>query len=184
MSLTSTNAWEVKVGGRRVPGIVEDIQIEGRSLKWDVQQAIGTSGGITIYRGGKPIESVKIIVRLVDPETEENTDEVEAEWKSFVEMTVPKDGKKPPSFEFQNELADFLRPRLAKVAHKGHSIPEAATIQSGAPKVWIEFIEPRPRKIAPAGPPKPAQLDNAVRPPEDAREVEIQQLIEKAKQIP
>ena len=48
MSLTTANVWDVKVGGRRVPGIVEDIQIEGRSLKWDVQQAIGTSGGITI----------------------------------------------------------------------------------------------------------------------------------------
>lgn len=184
MSLTTSNLWEVKVGGRRCPGIVQDIVIGARSLKWDVQQAIGTSGGITIYRGGTPIESIKIVVLLVDPETEENTDEVEAEWKSFVEMTVPKDGRQPPSFEFQNVLTDFLRPRLSKVAHKAHAPPEAATVQSGAPKTWIEFIEPRPRKFAPAGPPKPAQLDSGSLPPADEQEVEIQELIRKARQIP
>lgn len=183
MSLTSAKVWEVKVGGRIVPGIVQDILINARSLKWDVQQAIGTSGGVTIYRGGTPIESIKIVTLLVDPETEENTDEVEAEWKALVEMTVPKDGKQPPSFEFQNVLTDFLRPRLTKVAHKSHATPEAASIVSGAPKVFIEFIEPRPRKPAPASPPKPAQLDSGVKPPADAAEQEIQDLITAAKQL-
>jgi hypothetical protein len=175
----------VRVGPHQVPGIVQSIELPERGIVWQVQQGVAGIGAHTIWRGVKLIESVKIKTLLAKRSAPHGPewDEAAAAWMQFLRSIDPAPlVRSPPAWDVDNPLFRMLWPPLARCAHKSN-VPTPANDKGLAWIGVLELIEYKKLKLAPAGPPEPAQIDSREVPPRDAAEANRAAGLDRARQV-
>ena len=136
----------IVTGGFTWPGVVLDIDDgEGRIQEWAFQRGTSGNGAVSIWRGQKLVESIKVTVGATTATAFNSLYELR-------DLLLPKPGKKPPSLPIENGGLNFI------------GITKAAIGKMKAPK-WVKegnywtldigLVEFNPSKPAPAGPADP-----------------------------
>ncbi len=179
----------VRVGPYQVPGIVQSIALPERGINWQVQQGVAGIGAATIYRGIKLIESVKITTLLAKRQAPHGPEWEEAvsAWTQFLKSIHPIPTNtaataRPPAWDVDHPLFRLLHPPLARMSHKSN-VPTPANDRGTAWFGVLELIEYKPLKLAPAGPPEPAQIDSREVPPRNATEQNRAALLDHARNL-
>lgn len=180
-TLYTSDLSRIQIGPAVVPGVVTSIKIPQREINWQVQMAVAGVGAATIYRGTKLIEAIEIESVLAVPGRPQNEwDQAPQEWLDFLRVLWPNPPAKPPAFNVDHPLFRMVYPAIATVAYKASSC-EATNANGTAWRGKLVLIEYRPLKIIRPAAPDPAKLDNRDKPPQDAVEKELQDLLNKAR---
>jgi len=143
----------VTLGGVLVPGIVVSIDGHEKPEEWIIQKGIEVSHAVTVWRGTKLAESIKIVTNLYN----------RAEFDKYYDVAValrPKLGKKPPSLGIVNAAINFSG--ITRISCRTVGPPKPAPGLSWTAEIdVIEFNPPRLAKVGPADPPK-AKTENDV----------------------
>lgn len=149
---TDWRPWgKVTIGGVLIPGIVTGIEGHEKIEEWAVQKGIEVSHAVTVWRGTKLAEAIKITTNL------HNAAEF-AKYYLVRGALRPKLGKKPPSLGIVNAAINFSGITRVSCVNVGPPKP-AAGLSWQAEITVIEFNPPRPVKVGPADPPK-AKTEN------------------------
>jgi hypothetical protein len=143
----SPGEWgTITVGGVRIPGVILSIDGHEKPEEWIIQKGIEVSHAVTLWRGTKLAESIKIVTNLHN----------RAEFDKYHDVAIalrPKIGKKPPSLSIVNAAINFSGITRVSVRLPGPPKP-AAGLSWTAEIDLIEFNPPRLAKVGPADPPK------------------------------
>lgn len=141
----------IVIGGVTLPGIIEDIDGCGKPHRWVFQMGLAVSNSVSVWRGQKLAESIKIRMRLYDKASFDGT-------YSVRNALQPKLGYKPPALPVMNGAFNFVG--ITRVSVANIPAPKAAPSLTWT---WdIELIEFNPMKPVPVGaqdPPK-AETEN------------------------
>lgn len=143
----SPKDWgDVIIGGVKIPGIILSIDGHEKPEEWIIQKGIEVSHSITVWRGTKLAESIKIVTNLYN----------RAEFDKYYDVATvlrPKLGKKPPSLSIVNAAINFSG--ITRVSCRNPGPPKPAAGLSWTAEIdVIEFNPPRLAKVGPADPPK------------------------------
>ncbi len=184
MTLYTANLGQLLIGPTPIPGVIQPgIEIDGREINWQVQAGVSGLGAATIFRGVKLIENIKVKTLLAIPgKPQIQWDEAVALWTAFLRAIWPVTTVKPPAWDVDHPLFTLVYPPVSRVAHKLNRIVPF----NSANTAWLAeltLIEYKPLKLAKPGPPDPAKIDGRDKPPKDAMEAEIEDLLNKAKNL-
>lgn len=176
-------AWEFGIGPYIVPGVLQGVEVPDRALNWQITQgALGGIGASTIWRGTKIDEGGIVITTLitdVDGLVIEDADEAARVWGAFLDQVHPQAGTaKPPAWDLRHPLLDAQRPRIQRGAHSKNKM---VLFREGS-IAWLGsliLIEFKPLKLATPAPPDPAKLSDKEETPQNARQRQIAELIDK-----
>ncbi len=143
----SAKEWgEIKIGPMLVPGVVLSLNGISKPQVWAVQMGIAVSNAVSVWRGQKLAEEMKIITNLHD----------EASFDAYYDLQavlLPKPGKKPPSLPIVNAAINFARITRCSVRDILPPVPAEGLSWLGEIHL-IEFNPAKPAPIGPADPPK------------------------------
>lgn len=143
----------ITVGGFLIPGVIQSIDGHEKPEEWIIQKGIEVSHAVTIWRGTKLAESIKVVTNLP------NRAEFNKYW-DFAALVRPKIGKKPPSLSIINAAINFSG--ITRVSIRLPGPPKAAAGLSWTAEIdFCEFNPPRLAKVGPADPPK-AKTENDI----------------------
>jgi hypothetical protein len=143
----------ITVGGVLIPGIIVSIDGHEKPEEWIIQKGIEVSHAVTIWRGTKLAESIKVVTNLHN-RVEFN------KYYDVVSVLRPKIGKKPPSLSIVNAAINFSG--ITRVSVRLPGPPKPAVGLSWTAEIdLIEFNPPRLAKVGPADPPK-AKTENDI----------------------
>lgn len=143
----------ITVAGVLVPGIVLSIDGHEKPEEWIIQKGIEVSHAVTVWRGTKLAESIKVVTNLYN-RAEFN------KYLDFAKVVRPKIGKKPPSLAIVNAAINFSG--ITRVSIRLPGPPKPAKGLSWTAEIdLIEFNPPRLAKVGPADPPK-AKTENDI----------------------
>lgn len=143
----------VTVGGVLIPGIILSIDGHEKPEEWIIQKGIEVSHAVTVWRGTKLAESIKIVTNLF------NRAEFD-KYYDFANVVRPKIGKKPPSLSIVNAAINFSG--ITRVSIRLPGPPKPAPGLSWTAQIDLcEFNPPRLAKVGPADPPK-AKTENDI----------------------
>jgi len=138
-------AWgEMIIGGIYVPGIIQSIDGCEKPQRWVFQMGLSVSNSVSIWRGQKLAESIKVVTRLYDKQTCADAD-------AFSDVLLPVPGKKPPSLYVINGALNWVK--ITRV-----SVVNIVPPRPAAGLSWdfgIELCEYNPMKPIPVGPADP-----------------------------
>ncbi len=168
----------LNVAGTISPGVCK---LEGgnRKYKWDVKDAPGTQGATETYRGWKVGDPIKFKFQLWTPA---QIDEFFGTFLPLLEYDATKTNPKPVNVLYPvlaaNGITNLVTDDIGPLVHEGNQLWS----------VSVAFLEyrPAPKKNATSTPtgvnsnskPKTGSKPTA----QDAQDLEIQRLLEKAKQ--
>jgi hypothetical protein len=136
------------VGTVAMPGVIESIDGCEKPENWIIQMGIGSFNGVTIWRGTKLAESIKIKSRIYSKETFDAC-------YALRDALCPKVGKKPPTAMVVNGQINFAR--ITRVSYRNF-IPFAPA--AGLSWTWgVDLVEYNPMKPAPVGPADPPKAE-------------------------
>jgi hypothetical protein len=138
---------KVEIGGVRVPGIVRTIDGCNTPEEWQFQKGTNGNYAVSVWRGSKLAESIKITFALLDRESFSG-------YYALRRHLRPMRGKKPPSHAIVNPSINFGG--ITRCSIKDVGFPKWQ--ESGG--YWlaeIELCEFNPSKTAPTGPADPAK---------------------------
>lgn len=148
----SFKEWgQITVGGVLIPGIIISIDGHEKPEEWIFQKGLEVSHAVSIWRGTKLAESIKVLTNLYnEAEFDKYTD--------FSKVLRPKIGKKPPSLAIVNAAINFGG--ITRVSVRLPGTPKPAKGLSWTAEIDLaEFNPPRLAKVGPADPPK-AKTEN------------------------
>lgn len=136
----------VIIGGVLIPGVVLSIDGAEKPEEWVIQKGLYVSHAVTIWRGTKLAESIKILMNLHN--------EVEFDKYHDVKNVLrPKLGGKPPALPIVNAGINFGG--ITRVSVRLPGTPKPASGLSWTAEIdVIEFNPPRQAPVGPADPPK------------------------------
>lgn len=170
------------IGPYVVPGVLQRVEVPERKLVWQVTQgALGGLGAATIWRGVQITEGIVLTTLITDPVNPSSVvtsaEAAAALWGAFLDQIHPNPIAKPPAWDVGHPFLDAQRPRIQRCAHSTNKL---ASYKDGGWAAYVGslvLLEFRPFKpVAPAAP-DPAKLDSGVKPPQDAAEQQIQDLL-------
>jgi hypothetical protein len=143
----SFKEWgRITVGGVLIPGVITSIDGHEKPEEWIIQKGIEVSHAVTVWRGTKLAESIKIVTNLYN----------RAEFDKYYDVAIalrPKLGRKPPSLGIVNAAINFSG--ITRVSVRLPGPPKPAPGLSWTAEIdLIEFNPPRLAKVGPADPPK------------------------------
>lgn len=143
-------SWGVVVIGQlAMPGILESVDGCSKPHRWVFQMGLAVSNSVSIWRGQKLAESIKLSSRLSS----------EAEFDAayaFRDALQPKTGKKPPVLPIVNGHFGFVGIKRISVANI-----EPPKLVGGCSWSWnIELVEFNPMKPVPVGPADPPKAES------------------------
>lgn len=141
----------VIVGGVVLPGSVVSIDGARKPHQWAIQMGIQVSNAVTVWRGKKLAEAMKIVCNLYNEEAFDA-------WYDVQARLDPTTGK-PPSVSIVNAHINFVRITRVSCIYVDPPTPTKGLSWLGELSI-IEFNPPRPAKIGPAEPDKP-KTENA-----------------------
>lgn len=143
----SHTEWgRVIVGGVVLPGSVVSIDGARKPHQWAIQMGIQVSNAVTVWRGKKLAEAIKIVCNLYN--------QVEFDkWYDVQAVLDPPSGKKPPSVSIVNAHINFARITRVSCIYVDPPTPTKGLSWLGELSV-IEYNPPKPAKVGPADPPK------------------------------
>lgn len=143
----------ITVGGVLIPGVIISIDGAEKPEEWIIQKGLDVSHAVTVWRGTKLAESIKILINLYN----------RAEFNKYHDVKNvlrPKLGRKPPSLGIVNAGINFGG--ITRVSVRLPGTPKPATGLSWTAEIdLIEFNPPQQAKVGPADPPK-AKTENDV----------------------
>jgi hypothetical protein len=138
-------AWgRMIIGGIYVPGIIESIDGCEKPQRWVFQMGLTVSNSVSIWRGQKLAESIKIVTRLPDDQSFQDADR-------FMDIMLPTPGRKPPSLMCINAAFNWVG--INRVSLVNFVAPKPAGGLSWT--YGIEVCEFNPMKQVPVGPADP-----------------------------
>ena len=140
----------VTIGGYLVPGIVSAIDGAEKPEEWNVQKGSAGNNAVTVWKGTKLAESIKITVVLA-------TETAFDDYAGLVSTLRPKIGEKPPSLAIESPILAANGITRVAVKNIGQPKPRADLAWT----VEIELIEYNPAKPAAAGQASPAKPPDA-----------------------
>lgn len=160
----------VRLAGWLVP--VPLIAINGIKIEdeWVVQRQIGTSGAVTIWRGIKPTEDLRL---TFEAPTEESFDSLHELFKRLRPVTVGR----PPTVAIEHPGVNFVG--IKRVARK---LWEGPNVENMHWRVNLTLIQYFPPITVAAGPADPAKLPGEPT-PLDAGEKMIGQIASKINEL-
>lgn len=190
----------VEIGGVVVPGILQSIDGCDVKNEWNFQKAGGggaaaneanadpanagttpaatgtvaqTAGsfGVSVWRGALLAEEITIT-------TDVSRAQAWDDMLDFIQVLMPKRGKKPPSHSLVNPCANLVG--IARCSLRGLAIPNEDKPGSGKRLFTFKVCEYNPKKTAAAGKADPAK-PGADPKPADAGEKELKDLMDKAR---
>jgi hypothetical protein len=140
-------AWgTITIGGVRVPGIILSIDGAEKPEEWIIQKGLYVSHAVSIWRGTKLAESIKILMNLYNA-VEFN------KYHDVKNVLRPKLGGKPPALPIVNAGINFGG--ITRVSVRLPGTPKPAEGLSWTAEIdLIEFNPPRQAPVGPADPPK------------------------------
>lgn len=139
----------IVIGQLLMPGIIESIDGCSKPHRWVFQMGLAVSNSVSIWRGQKLAESIKIITRL---SSLEEFDEA----YGFRDALQPKPRRKPPVLPIFNGQFGFVGIQRISVANIEPPKPAGGCSWS-----WpIELIEFNPMKPVPVGPADPPKAES------------------------
>lgn len=145
-------AWgRMIIGGIYVPGIIEDIDGCEKPQRWVFQMGLTVSNSVSIWRGQKLAESIKIKTRLPDKKSFDDA-------IAFTQVLLPRPGRKPPALYILNGAVNWVGITRISVANIIPPKPAGGLSWS----FGVELCEYNPMKTVPVGqldPPK-AETEN------------------------
>ncbi len=160
----------VAIGGLVVPGVVRSINGAERPEEWSVQRPTIASNAITVWRGTKLAEAIKITTDLP----------LETDYPKYVavrDRLRPKIGRRPPTHAIVNAHVNFSD--ITRVSCRNISAPQwdrGRGVWFGVITV-IQYAPPRRVNIGAAKAPK------AERDPDADLKAQIKQLTAVAKKL-
>jgi len=146
--------WRVvKLGGWQVPAFL--VAINGVKIEeaWETQRAIGASGWVTVWRGTKPTEDLKL---TLEAPTEATFD---ALYELYTRL-APKNGQRPPTVSIEHPAPNFVG--IKRVSRKLWEGPRQTPGLSW--QVDLTLIQYFPLVVVPVGPQEPAKLPGEPKP--------------------
>jgi hypothetical protein len=132
----------IVIGGVLLPGIIEDIDGCEKPHRWVFQMGLAVSNSVSIWRGQKLAEDIKITMRLYGTESFAGAYLVR-------NALQPRLGRRPPVLPILNGAFNFVGIKRVSVL----SIP-APKPAGGLSWSWtIRVCEYNPMKPVPVGPP-------------------------------
>lgn len=159
---------DIVIGGRKVPGLIQDIRGLENKENIVVQMGVGVGGASTIWRGRPPIEGIEIEI-ILPTDTPEAKRASYAAFDDFIKFLKPNPSTKPPSYTVTN--ASFGNVFVKQVWYKGHTAPVYRV--NDPCKAIIKVDEFRKAKPIAIGPPEPAIIDPTNPSPKDTQEASL-----------
>jgi hypothetical protein len=145
---------KVIIDTQTIPGIVTTVNGARRPEEWSVQRGIAVAGAVTVWRGTKIAEAIKIVTILFD--------RADVQQHYVVKRLLsPKIGKKPPARNVINPHINFAG--IIRIARVDVGGPEWIAKEGAwsAEYILIQFAPPRPVPAGTVEPPKPTAEDPA-----------------------
>jgi hypothetical protein len=138
-------AWgKMIIGGVYVPGIIQSIDGCEKPQRWVFQMGMSASNGVSVWKGQKLAESIKVVTRLYDKKSCADAD-------VFSDTLLPRPGQKPPVLYVLNGALNWVK--ITRVSVVNIVPPKAAAGLS-----WdfaFELCEYNPQQKVPVGPADP-----------------------------
>ena len=158
----------VVIGGVLLPGVLESVNGASKQHRWVFQMGLTVSNSVSIWRGQKLAESIRLSCRLHD---EASFDQAYA----VRNVLQPKLGRKPPALPILNGHFNFVGITRVCVLNI-----ESPVVAPGNSWTWnIELIEFNPMKPVPVGPADPPKAETE----NDRLQKQFSQLLDKARQF-
>lgn len=158
----------VVIGNILVPGILESIEGCEKVERWIFQQGLAVSNSVSVWRGTKLAESIRITTRLY------NTASFDAAY-DLRNALRPKVGRKPPVLPILGGPFGFVG--ITRVSVLNIIPPKVAPGNSWLFGVeLIEYNPPKPVPVGPADPPK-KETEN------DRLQKEFSRLVDEARKL-
>lgn len=155
----------IVIGQLLMPGIIESIDGCSKPHRWVFQMGLAVSNSVSIWRGQKLAESIKVATRLY------GMDNFDAAY-AFRDALQPKLGRRPPVLPILSGPFEFVGIKRISVLNI-----EAPKVAGGLSWLWnIELCEYNPMKPVPVGPPDPAKAETE----NDRKEKEFSRLFNQA----
>lgn len=136
----------ITIGGVLVPGVVESVDGDEKPEEWIIQKGIEVSHAVTVWRGTKLAESIKVVINLPNRVAFDRYHDVK-------NVLRPKLGKRPPSLSIVNAGINFGG--ITRVSVRLPGTPKPAEGLSWRAQIdLIEYNPPRLAAVGPADPPK------------------------------
>lgn len=146
--------YTLTIGGLAVPGTIVNIDGDRRPENWAVQMGISVSGAVTVWRGTKIAEAIKIDTVLFDRADV-------AAYYTLRNVLRPKLGRKPPAHALVNAKINFNAiTRISVVDISSPSWNKADGSWLGN-VILIQYSPPKPVAAGTVEPPKPTAEDPA-----------------------
>lgn len=138
--------YDVILGTLTLPGVVVSIDGHEKIDEWAVQKGIEVSHAITVWRGTKLAEGIRILLNLPDESSFDGIYTVR-------DLLRPKIGKKPPALPIINAAINFSG--ITRVSRVNVGPPKPAAGLAWTSEITlIEYNPPKPAKVGPPDPPK------------------------------
>ena len=142
------------IGGVLVPGVIVAIDDATKAEEWLVQRPLAGANAVTIWRGSKIADAIKIRVNLP-------TAQAYSDYYAIRDVLRPKPGKKPPALLIVNPTINFAG--ISRISCVSVDPPKPAPgLSWEAVVTLIEYGPPIPIKPGPPDPPhQETELDRA-----------------------